>query len=588
MTSQNSLRILLIEDNRCDARLLKEHLAEAGASRVQVTQVDRLATAIELVAGQKPDVVLLDLSLPDSHGLETLTRMHAAANGVPIVVLTSVEDEALGLRLIQAGAQDYLVKGQVTGALLTRALRYAVERKRMEAALKQSERTLRAQARLLRSILCSMGEGVVVVDEAGIPVMFNPAAERILVIPPAGVSSAEWIQRMDALCPDMASPSRSADLPLLQVFRGDEVNNVELFIRRTGSARGSWLTVSTRRLQGDDRTARGSVVVFHDITHHKLVEAELRDSEHRLRSLIESAQDIIFTIFKDAIITSLNPAFERLTGWSCGQWMGKPFGDLLHPDDLLFTADLVAHTVTEREVLTTALHMRRKEGGYLTVETTLVPHVNGGRVVGVMGIARDVSERKRAEEALRDHAERLRSIVESTKDAIVSLDHEGKVSFWNKGAEDMFGYSMQEIVGRPVTRIIPERFREAHELGIKRAVAAGRLTVTGNMFELFGLRKDGTEFPLELTLAAWHAKSGLFFTGILRDITERKRAEAEREKLLNDRLLLLESTGEGIYGLDLQGRCTFINKAGAKMLGYQPEELVGKNMHALIHHHQVW
>lgn len=459
MTGQNSLHILLIDENRCDARSLKEHLAEVGASEFRVTQVDRLATAIELVAGQKPDVVLLDLSLPDSHGPDTLIRMHAAANDVPIVVLTSIEDEALGLTLIQAGAQDYLVKGQVTGALLTRALRYAVERARTESVLKQSERALRAQARLLWSILCSMGEGVVVVDKEGAPVLFNPAAERILGLPPKEVSPANWIEQMGTVYPDRASRSPRANLPLLHVFRGDEVNNVEVFVRRTGEHQGSWLSVSTRKLEGDNGTACGQVVVFHDVTRHKLVEAALRDSEHRLRSLIESAQDIMLTVSKDAVITSLNPAFERLTGWTCNEWIGKPFGGLLHPDDLQFTADLLAHTMAEREVLTAALHLRMREGGYLTVEATIVPHVNGDQVIGMMGI--------------------------------------------------------------------------------------------------------------------------------MRDITERRRAEAEREKLLNDRLLLLESTGEGIYGLDQQGRCTFINKAGARMLGYRPEEVIGKNMHALIHHHRA-
>jgi PAS domain S-box-containing protein len=104
------------------------------------------------------------------------------------------------------------------------------------------------------------------------------------------------------------------------------------------------------------------------------------------------------------------------------------------------------------------------------------------------------------------------------------------------------------------------------------------------MFELMGLRKDGTEFPLEFTLASWRTKEGVFFTGIIRDITERKREEEERQKLAKDRLLLLESTGEGIYGMDRQGRCTFMNKAAAKMLGYWTHEVLGKDMHELIHH----
>ncbi len=455
------MRILLVEDNPRDVRLLKEHLAKAGTLQVQVTPVDRLATALKLVRDQNPDVVLLDLSLPDSQGLATLARMHAAANGVPIVVLTGLEDEALGLQSIQAGAQDYLVKEQVTGPLLLRVLRYAVERTRIEVALKHSEQTLHEQARLLCSILCSMDEGVVVLDETGTPVLVNPAARCLLGAPPPEVSLAEWIEHMRALVSDDASsyPNPSTDLPLLQVFRGGEVNNAELFIHRTGSAKGIWLSVSTRGLRRTDGPARGSVVVFRDITRHKLIEAALRDSELRFRSLFESAKDVIFTVSRDGVTTSLNPAFEHWTGWSCTEWIGKPFSSLLHPDDLPCARDVLATPLAEGQALTAVFRVRTKAGDYVTGESTLVPHVVSGRVVDIMGI--------------------------------------------------------------------------------------------------------------------------------LRDITERKRAEEERQRLVHERLLLLEFAGEGIYGVDLEGRCTFINKAGATMLGYQPDELQGQNMHELVHHHRL-
>ncbi len=100
------MRILLIEDNPGDIRLLQEYLKEGSAFRFQVTQVDRLSRGLERLAELRFDAVLLDLSLPDSHGLDTLVRLHEAAKDVPIVVLTGIEDEAPGVRLIQAGAQD--------------------------------------------------------------------------------------------------------------------------------------------------------------------------------------------------------------------------------------------------------------------------------------------------------------------------------------------------------------------------------------------------------------------------------------------------------------------------------------------------
>jgi DNA-binding response OmpR family regulator len=130
------MRILLVEDNPADARLLQILLKEAGSAPLEMRHADRLSTGLKYVAEPGIDVVLLDLSLPDSQGVETLVRMHEAAGGVPIVVMTGIEDEALGVALVQAGAQDYLVKGQVTGALLTRSLRYAAERKRAEEKLR--------------------------------------------------------------------------------------------------------------------------------------------------------------------------------------------------------------------------------------------------------------------------------------------------------------------------------------------------------------------------------------------------------------------------------------------------------------------
>ena len=123
------MRILMVEDNPGDVRLLREHLV--GDRRVaelfQVAHVDRLALALESLERSSFEVVLLDLSLPDSQGIGTLNRMHEARPGLAIVVLTSIDDEVLGLQLLQSGAQDYLVKGEVTSSLLRRSLRYAVE-----------------------------------------------------------------------------------------------------------------------------------------------------------------------------------------------------------------------------------------------------------------------------------------------------------------------------------------------------------------------------------------------------------------------------------------------------------------------------
>jgi PAS domain S-box-containing protein len=142
----------------------------------------------------------------------------------------------------------------------------------------------------------------------------------------------------------------------------------------------------------------------------------------------------------------------------------------------------------------------------------------------------NVFERKYAEEALRASEERFRALAETANDAIVSADQQGNIIHWNKGAERTFGYSAAETLGKPLTIIMPERFRAAHRQGLERYRSTGEAHVIGKTVELVGRRKDGTEFPLELSLSSWKTGPGAFFTGIIRDITERKRAEEEVRK----------------------------------------------------------
>ena len=163
------IHVLLIEDNPGDIRLVRELLGETRYGQFPLIQAGRLDAGIRCLNEATIDVILLDLSLPDSQGVETLIRMHAAARGIPIVLMTGLEDEELGLHLIQAGAQDYLIKGQTPAPLLSRALRYAVGRKRLEEELRE-------QTRFLQSVLNSMADGVIMADETGTFRVWNPAA----------------------------------------------------------------------------------------------------------------------------------------------------------------------------------------------------------------------------------------------------------------------------------------------------------------------------------------------------------------------------------------------------------------------------
>ena len=149
--SGESIKILLVEDNPGDILLLREALIEIDTEWFEVTQAERLVEALEYTADRSFDVILLDLSLPDEQGLDTLLRLQEKVTGVPIIVLTGLKDEMLSLKAVQSGAQDYLIKGQVDSNLLTRSIHYAIERHRLQVELEQSRRR-EQQEREFRSL----------------------------------------------------------------------------------------------------------------------------------------------------------------------------------------------------------------------------------------------------------------------------------------------------------------------------------------------------------------------------------------------------------------------------------------------------
>ncbi|WP_420263683.1 PAS domain S-box protein [Candidatus Magnetominusculus dajiuhuensis] len=193
---------------------------------------------------------------------------------------------------------------------------------------------------------------------------------------------------------------------------------------------------------------------------------------------------------------------------------------------------------------------------------------------------------------LREREEHFRSVVESTKNPIITVNNNSDITFWNKAAEALFGYSFDEVKNTPLTKIIPERFQKAHMEGITRVLQTGETKIIGEMVDLFGLRKDGTEFPIEFSLARWEATTGTFFTAVLVDMTKRKQAEetlAESFENLRKALggviqtLSMALEAKDPYTAGHQNRVADLSRAIAVEMGLTQHQIEGVRMAGAIH-----
>ncbi|MGD0766539.1 MAG: PAS domain S-box protein, partial [Dehalococcoidia bacterium] len=190
-------------------------------------------------------------------------------------------------------------------------------------------------------------------------------------------------------------------------------------------------------------------------------------------------------------------------------------------------------------------------------------------------------------EALQSSEHRFHSLVETASDAIICADSSGHIVLWNRSAESMFGYSATEAVGQPVTLIMPERFHEAHRNGLKRFLETGKARVIGHTVEMSGRRRDGAEFPVELSLATWKSKEETFFAGIIRDISEHKQADEALQASEQRYRLLAENATDAIYRYRLvpSPGYEYMSPGITPIVGYTPEDFyeVADIDHKIVH-----
>lgn len=257
-----------------------------------------------------------------------------------------------------------------------------------------------------------------------------------------------------------------------------------------------------------------------------------------LDAIIRSAADAIVTADANGLITTWNPAACHMFGYEEAEVVGASLTTLVperfrsaHEAGLARVVDTGETRIIGQTVEVFGLH---KDGHEFPIELSLATWKEEGERF-FSGIIRDITERFEMTRALAVSEHRMEAILESADDAIISIDDRGRVVLWNRGASEMFGYTPDEVMGELVATVIPQRFREAHAEGIARVAAGGERHVIGQTVELAGLHRDGREFPIELSLGTWVTDDQRFYSGIIRDITERKVA-AEAVKMANKAL----------------------------------------------------
>ncbi len=263
----------------------------------------------------------------------------------------------------------------------------------------------------------------------------------------------------------------------------------------------------------------------------------------QLAAIIESSDDAIYSRDLDGVITTWNNGAERLFGYAPAEIIGEPLTLLIPPEHLAEEAEIVAQVQRGQRVEHYETTRIAKDGRLLHVSLTVSPIRDGtGRIVGASKIVRDLSEHRRIQGEVSQGRMRLQAILDTAIDAIISIDGRGLIQSINRATERMFGYIADELIGQNVKMLMPPPYREEHDGYLARYKQTGEKRIIGIGREVMARRKDGTVFAIDLAVS--EVEPGTLFTGIIRDISDRKAAEAKLREA--DRMASIGTLAAGL------------------------------------------
>jgi PAS domain S-box-containing protein len=453
--------------------------------------------------------------------------------------------------------------------------------KRWFQTLDEHLRVLDRERQKFAAVVNQTDTFVFVTDEERI-IRWNNRAMGVLL--PFADDAGSWIGKpCSEVCARLGhapSGAGSCDCPIRRALEQNEVTHQELRLSLRGTPGVLYLTALP--IKGLDGKPREAMILLQDLTGLET----LRQSEVRYSVLFEHHPEAILMVDPDTrAILLANPAAQRLLGYAAPEITRLTLPSLYAHDEWERIGGFYAVAASQPVSARIQCRVVTKDGVERIVLASSTRLPLEGRNVDLIGLV-DVTMSLQAEQALSESQARQGAMVEAALDAIVSVDHAGRVLEFNPAAERIFGLKRAEALGRDMADlIIPRRLRDQHRQGMARYLSTGDARVLGQRFETFAMRADDSELPIELTIARISAQGPPVFTGFIRDLTERKVAEdALRDAETRLRTVVAESPLV-LFALDRNGVYTVSSGKGLSALGRREGEAVGKSIYEIYRDH---